>query len=150
MTMSQQEYDSIIDDNTKIIAEDILWENDNHTPTAKFRIEVQSDSEHPIFINGWYNPSSGKLSYAIIHRSVGRIYGLDMGSEHKNPDGVPVGEKHKNYWREGQRDKWAYAPEDITESWRRPVEVWRQFCDEAKLRHLGIMHPPTIQMETLL
>ncbi len=150
MTISQEEYNAIINDDTKRITEDIHWENDPHTPTARFRIEAQSDYEYPIFINGWYNPASGKLSYAIIHRSAGRIYGLDLGADHRNPDGTLIGRKHKNYWHEGHKDKWAYEPQDITESWNRPAEVWRQFCDEAKLLHLGIMHLPIIQMETLL
>ena len=41
----------------------------------------------------WYSPTSGKLSYAIIHRIVGRIYGLDLGADHRNPVGEVVGEK---------------------------------------------------------
>ena len=148
MTLSQQEYQNIIDDNTKIILEDILWETVPHTSGQRFRAEIQSD--YPLSMSGWYNPASYKLSFALIHQNAGRIYGLDLGADHRNPDGVRVGEKHKNYWREGDRDKWAYVPQDITEPWDRPLEVWRQFCDEAKLRHLGIMRPPTTQMETLL
>ena len=101
-------------------------------------------------MKGWYNPSSGKLSYAVIHQSVGRIYGLDLGAEHHNPDGTPVGEKHKNYWVPGSRDKWAYVPEDITEPWNRPLEVWRQFCTEAKLTHSGTMSQPAVQGRFLL
>ena len=58
------------------------------------------------------------------------------------PDGIRVGEKHKHSWREGHGDKWAYIPQDVTEPWNRPVEVWRQFCEEANLRHLGIMRNP--------
>ncbi len=107
-----------------------------------------SREEYPIFVKGWYNPRSGKLSFAIIHRTAGgRIYGLDLGAEHYNPDGRPVGEKHKNHWVPGYRDKWAYAPEDITETWDRPVEAWRQFCDEANLRHSGTMHHPDTRGE---
>ena len=148
MTFSQQEYQDIIDDHTKIILEDIVWERDAYTPGHRFRADIQSN--YPLFLNGWYNPASHKLSYAIIHQGEGRIYGLDLGADHINPDGVHVGEKHKNYWVLGQRDKWAYVPNDITEHWNRPVEVWHQFCNEAKLRHIGIMHPPIIQMEALL
>ena len=101
-------------------------------------------------VKRWYNPSSGKLSYAIVHRRVGRIYGLDLGADHQNPDGQPVGEKHKNYWSPGSRDKWAYVPGDITETWDRPVEVWHQFCAEANLRHSGTMQAPAIQSAMLL
>ncbi len=150
MTLSQQEYDAIITDDTKRIVEDIVWEGRPNSPMRGFRTDVDSDEGYPIFVKGWYNPSSGKLSYAIIHRSVGRIYGLDLGADHQNPDGESVGEKHKNYWTPNNRDKWAYVPPDITETWDRPVEVWRQFCAEANLRHAGIIQVPHIQGAMLL
>ncbi len=150
MTLSQQEYDSIIGDDTKVIAEDIAWQGGAHSPAREFRIGIDSDDGYPIFVKGWYNPYSGKLSYAIIHRSVGRIYGLDLGANHRNPDGQLVGEKHKNYWVPGSRDKWAYVPEDITETWSRPVAVWEQFCDEARLKHAGTLDHPITQRTILL
>ena len=144
MTLSQQEYDDIIADRSKRIDDNIVWEGIQNSSAREFRIDIDSDQGHPIFLKGWYNPYSGKLSYAIIHRSVGRIYGLDLGADHRNPDGQSVGEKHKNYWVPGFRDKWAYVPPDITETWDRPADVWSQFCDEAKLTHLGTMIPPTV------
>ena len=150
MTMSQEEYEGIVNDTTKIINEDIAWEGGANSPTRQFTVDIGSDDGHPIFVKGWYNPRSGKLSYSIIHRSVGRIYGLDLGADHQNPDGAFVGEKHKNYWVPGSRDKWAFVPEDITETWNRPAAVWAQFCAEAKLRHSGTIHPPEIQGSMLL
>lgn len=145
MTLSQQEYNAIIDDDTKVIAEDIAWQPRSNSPAREFRIDIDSDEGYPIFVKGWYNPSSGKLSYAIIHRSVGRIYGLDLGAEHRNPNGELVGEKHKNYWIPGSRDKWAYVPNDITETWNRPVAVWKQFCDEVHLQHTSTIQYPLTQ-----
>lgn len=145
MTLSQQEYDAIINDTTKVIREDISWEGHLNSSRREFRTEIESDEGYPIFLKGWYNSSSGKLSFAVIHRSVGRIYGLDLGADHQNPDGEWVGEKHKNYWVPGYRDKWAYMPPDITENWDGPVEVWRQFCAEANLIHSGVMTPPATQ-----
>ena len=106
---------------------------------------MRSESEYPIFVQGRYNPDNGKLSYAIIHRGEGRIYALDLGAEHRNPDGSHVGDKHKHRWREGDRDKWAYVPDDITESWDRPREVWQQFCAEANLLHSGTIQVPRMQ-----
>lgn len=150
MTLSQQEYDAIINDTTKVINEDIEWEGSVNSPTRRFRVEIESDDEHPIFLDGWYNPLAGKLSYSIIHRSVGRIYGLDLGADHINPDGVSVGEKHKNHWRTGSRAKWAYVPQDITETWNRPFAVWSQFCAEANIRHLGAMQDPAVQGTLIL
>ena len=144
MTLSQQEYDDIIADRSKRIDDNIVWGDIQNSSAREFRIDIDSDQGHPIFLKGWYNPYSGKLSYAIIHRSVGRIYGLDLGADHRNPDGQSVGEKHKNYWVSGFRDKWAYVPPDITETWDRPADVWSQFCHEARLTHFGTMIPPTV------
>ena len=150
MTLSQQEYEAIIGDNTKVIAEDIVWEGSLNSPTREFRIDIGSAEGYPISVKGWYNPRSGKLSYAIILQTVGRIYGLDLGADHCNPDGETVREKHKNYWVPGSRDKWAYVPEDITETWNRPVAVWGQFCAEANLQHSGTMREPVTQGAMLL
>ena len=145
MTLSQQDYDVIIADATKTITADITWEGGPNSPRREFRLDIESGEGYPIFVKGWYNSSSGKLSFSIIHRTAGRIYGLDLGADHQNPDGKFVGEKHKNYWVPGYRDKWAYVPEDITETWDRPVSVWRQFCTEALLTHSGAMQVPVTQ-----
>lgn len=145
MTLSQSEYQTIIDDDAKSIPEDIVWQPADNPQAQTFRVDIEA--EQSLFVQGWYNPFSGKLSYAIIHRGVGRIYGLDLGAEHRNPDGQFVGEKHKNHWQEGYRDKWAYAPQDITAPLNRAVEVWDQFCDEANLRHSGTMNSPSVQPE---
>ena len=145
MTLSQSEYEGIINDTTKVIHEDIAWEGARHSPVREFRVDIDSEDGHPIFVKGWYNPRSDKLSYLIVNRQVGRIYGLDLGADHINPDGNSVGEKHKNYWRSGFRDKWAYVPQDITEPWNRPAAVWAEFCAEANIRHTGTLHDPVIQ-----
>ena len=145
MTLSKSEFNTIIATETKRVEGDINWGPDLNTLAKKFRIEIDSDEGYPLFLQGYYNPYSGKLSYTIIYRGVGRIYGLDLGSEHINPDGRAVGETHKNFWKPGYKDKWAYEPTDITHSWNNPVEVWKQFCVEATLEHRGIMHPPKVQ-----
>ena len=150
MTLSQQEYDSIINDTTKAIVNDIVWEGGRNSPMREFRVDIDSEDGHPIFVKGWYNPRSGKLSYSIIHRQVGRIYGLDLGADHQNPDGEFVGEKHKNYWVPGSRDKWAYVPDDITEPWNRPAAVWSEFCAEGNIQHLGRLRDPFIQGSMLV
>jgi len=96
---------------------------------------------------GRYNPDAGKLSYTLVYEGVGRIYALDLGADHRNPDGALVGRTHKHTWTEEFRDRRAYAPSDITEPWYRPVDVWRQFCDQARLRHSGVMRPPAVPGE---
>jgi hypothetical protein len=74
-----------------------------------------------------------------------------MGSDHKNPDGERVGEKHKHRWRYGYRDKFAYVPSDITALVTNPVAVWQQFCLESKIIHNGSLHqPPHLQLDLFL
>ena len=150
MTISQQDFESILADDTKQVTGDITWtDDDDHSPALEFRAEVESDTAYSLFVVGKYNPLAGKLSYAFIRRGVGRIYALDLGSEHRNPDGRKVGEMHKHKWRHGYRENFAYIPSDITQPWDRPIEVWNQFCAQAKLHHNGAMRPPDIQEELL-
>ena len=78
----------------------------------------------------------------LILKTAGRVYGLDLGKDHHNPQCDQVGEKHKHKWTENFRDKEAYVPNDVTESASDPVAVWKQFCAEAKLTHDGTMTAP--------
>lgn len=151
MTISQQEFEAILADDTKRITDNIVWGDDiDHHPAREFRAEIRNDGNYPIFIAGKYNPLSGKLSYSLILRGTGRIYGLDLGADHRNPDGNMIRGKHKNYWKDGYRAKFAYIPEDITATWDRPVEAWHQFCAEANLSHRGIMRQPDEQRSLLI
>ena len=137
------EFEDLLADGGKRIEGDIVWAPDSRHPGAMaFRAEVVSDAGYPLFVAGWHNPRMGKLSYALIHRQVGRIYALDLGADHPNPDGQWVGDKHKHHWTPGFRDRFAYAPSDITEPWHRPAAVWRQFCAEARIEHRGMMTFP--------
>jgi hypothetical protein len=99
-------------------------------------------------VRGSYNPLIGALSYVLILQTVGRVYALDLGKEHYNPQCDHVCEKHKHRWTERFRDKEAYVPEDITANAADPVAVWRQFCAEARITHQGTLRPvPPVQME---
>ncbi len=84
--MTQTEFEALLADVTKRIEEDISWiEDEDHSPGVEFRIQVVSDPGFPLFVKGWYNREVQTLSYALIHRGVGRIYGLDLGRDHHNP-----------------------------------------------------------------
>ena len=145
--MTQMEFDALIQDTTKQIAEDIAWsEDEDHSPTVEFRVEVESEPGYPIFIRGSYNVLAASLSFALIHRGSGRIYALDMGKEHHNPSCENVGEVHKHRWTDLFADKEAYVPQ-LTAPVSQPIEVWKEFCNEAKIKHEGVMHPlPPIQL----
>lgn len=137
------EYKAIIDDE-KFITENIVWRNaPGRSAAQEFRVDIDYPDVDVLRIKGWYNSTAGTLSYTIFIPSVGRIYGLDMGMIHINPNQKAVGRTHKNYWVEGERDDWAYEPEDITASLNDPVAVWRQFCAEANIRHTGTMYRPS-------
>lgn len=89
-------------------------------------------------------------AFITIHRKAGRIYGLDLGSNHRNPDGKRVGEKHKHCRKEAVRGKEAYVPQDIIALVTEPIEVGQQFCNEAKLTHNGTMKAPSpLQLDLL-
>ncbi len=149
MALTQTEFEVILGDPSKTIVGDIPWlEDEDHSPAAEFRAEVGSDAGYPLFVRGSYNPLAGALTYALIHRGVGRIYALDLGKDHHNPSCQYVGERHKHRWSEVQRDKEAYRPEDVTADVTDPAAVWAQFCAEAGIRHDGRLHdPPSAQGE---
>ncbi|MCS7288612.1 MAG: hypothetical protein NZ699_05705 [Roseiflexus sp.] len=145
--LTDKEFQDILDNETKRIEGDIAWQNDeDHSPSVEFRAEVISNVGWPLMVRGSYNPLIPALSYVLIHKSFGRIYGLDIGKDHHNPQCNQVGEKHKHRWTELYRDKEAYVPPDITAPASDPVTVWMQFCVEAKLKHNGrLMNPPPLQ-----
>ncbi len=140
--MKQQDFEIFLADPTKQINGFIVWEEDeDHSPTVEFRVDVISEAKYPVLVRGSYNPIAQTLTYALIHQAFGRIYALDLGKDHHNPSCSNVGRKHKHRWGEF-RDKVAYVPDDITALISDPVGVWAQFCNEAFLIHNGVMRPP--------
>jgi len=143
MALTNSEFEAILADATKRIDGDIDWrEDEDHSPSVEFRAEISSTAGWPLFVRGSYNPLIPALSYTIILKSEGRVYGLDLGKDHHNPQCNQVGEKHKHKWNEPFRDKEAYVPDDITAPAVEPVTVWAQFCAEAQLTHAGVLKPP--------
>ncbi len=149
MPITQTEFEALIADETKRIDGDLRWtEDEDHSPAYQFRAHVRSDAGYPLFVNGRYNALAGTLSFTLVHRSTGRVYGLDLGADHHNPTCQRVGEKHKHRWTDQFADKWAYVPDDITAPPEEPVAVWQQFCLEARIAHHGTLdRPPAVQQE---
>ena len=141
--MTDAEFQALLGEAGKRIEGDIFWQplNERH-PARRFRANLRSAEFAPLFVAGWYNPGEGKLSYTIVYRNLLRIYGLDLGAVHQIPTGEIMRGPHKHYWTERHQDKMAYAPPDISAPFSRPLEVWRQFCAEARIEHRGVMHPP--------
>ena len=76
MTLSQQEFDAILADETKRIDGDLEWQNDeDHSPArgvpGQRHVRCRLSSVHQRVVA---NPKAGTLSYTLIHRGVGRIY----------------------------------------------------------------------------
>lgn len=143
MTLTNTEFQSILDDPTKIIEGDIVWtEDEDHSPSVEFRAEVRNQAGWPLFVKGSYNRLAKTLSYVLILKTEGRIYGLDLGKDHHNPSCQRVGEKHKHRWTEALRDKDAFVPPDIYADASAPGPVWEEFLAEARIQHLGAMESP--------
>lgn len=150
MTLTNTEFEAILNDASKRIDGDIGWQEDeDHSPCVEFCAEIESDAGWPLFVRGSDNPLIPALSYRLILKTAGRVYGLDLGKDHHNPQCNQVGEKHKHRWTEQLSDKDAHVPDDITASVSAPVDVWKQFCAEARLTHNGTLHGPPPRQEVL-
>ena len=148
MPLTDDEFAVIMEDETKCIGDDVTWgEDEDHSPAQEFRVRVESANGWPLFVNGRYNPVAATLTYVLVLKTTGRIYSLDLGKDHHNPQCEQVGEKHKHRWSERYGDKEAYVPDDVNAPVSDPVAVWDQFCAEARIRHDGRMNRPTIQEE---
>ena len=149
---TQQEFEAILADETKRVAGDILWSDDeDHSPAQEFYVQVLSETGWPVSVKGWCNPLSRKLSYTLRHAATGRIVGLDLGNvAHRNPNRELLEGTHKHRWKDRSKDKEAHAPEDITAQWDEPVAAWRQFCAEVRILHQGTLQPPVLQGEMQL
>ena len=143
MPLTDTEFGSILEDESKRIQGDITWrEDEDHSPALEFRVDVESTNGWPLLLKGRYNSAAGTLTYALILKTTGRVYGLDLGKDHHNPTCEQVGEKHKHRWSERYGDKEAYVPDDVSAPVSDPVAVWKEFCAEARIRHDGTMRRP--------
>ena len=143
MPLTDTEFAAILENESKRIRGDITWrEDEDHSPALEFRVDVESKNGWPLLLKGRYNRAAGTLTYALILKTAGRIYGLDLGKDHHNPTCEQVGEKHKHRWSERYGDKEAYVPDDVNAPVSDPVAVWKEFCTGARIRHVGRMRRP--------
>jgi hypothetical protein len=86
MGFSNQEFEALLLDVSKRIDGDIEWtEDEDHSLSREFRAEVRSDAGWPLMVRGSYNHVVPALTYALILKTVGRIYALCLGKDHHNP-----------------------------------------------------------------
>ena len=120
--LTDSEFAAILEDESKHVRGDIVWrEDEDHSPALEFRVDVESTNGWPLLLKGRYNPVAGTLTYALILKTSGRVYGLDLGKDHHNPSCERVGEKHKHRWSERYGDKETYAPADLSAPVSDPV-----------------------------
>ena len=152
--LTDQEFAGLLADPTKEIIGDIPWTaSPSHPGAHEFTARVRSQSDWPLRVEAWRNPHLARLSYSVIYEGVGRIVGLCLGVKvHHLPDchdtragkrhcACPRG-THKHRWTEQFADQWLYAPSDITADVTDPTAVWRQFCAEIDVSHLGTLVEP--------
>jgi hypothetical protein len=135
----------ILNDSTKIINGDIRWQKDeDHSPTVEFFVSVDCESGYPLRIRGSYNVKCQNLGFSMILGGNGRIYGLDIGTDHRNPKPLNgnIGKLHKHIWKNAYKDKYAYVPDDITAGANEVLKAWQEFCVEAKITHCGTFEEP--------
>ena len=101
MPLTDTEFAAILEDESNRIRGDITRrEDEDHSPALEFRVDVESKTGWPLLLKGRYNPAAATLTYALILKTTGRIYGLDLGKDHHDPTCNQVGEKHKHRWSE--------------------------------------------------
>ncbi len=75
MTITNTEFETILQDESKRIVGDPVWvEDEDHSPSVEFRVEVTSDTGWPLFVRGSYNPLIPALSCTMILKTAGRVY----------------------------------------------------------------------------
>lgn len=48
----------------------------------EFRVDIESTNGWPLFVKGRYNVAAKTRTSALILKTAGRIYGLDLGKDH--------------------------------------------------------------------
>ena len=147
MVFTESDLEAILNDATKTIIGNIRWQPDeDHSPAVEFLVKVDSETEYQLKIRGSYNAKCDTLGFALLLTGHGRIYGLDIGTDHCNPkQRVSIGKLHKHKWTNAHKDKNAYVPFDITARTDDIVKVWAEFCTEAKITHHGALSQPSQQ-----
>ena len=146
-SLSQDEFEAILADESKRIVGDVAWRRlPTRLPSFRVDAAVASDAGWPLRISGWHRPDERRLSYTLLYGDR-RIVGIDFGRNltHTNADGERVRGPHLHFWSEGESTPPALPLERITARADQPLLVWRQFCALLRIMHQGQMWPPEAQ-----
>lgn len=65
MGLTNLEFQTLLEDASKHIVEDIFWQEDeDHSPSVEFRAEVRSEAGYPLFVRASFNALAKTLTYA--------------------------------------------------------------------------------------
>ena len=118
MSFTEDEIQTILNDNSKKICGNILWtRNKSFSDIATFNIPIISDGLGELTLRGSYNLIYSKISFVIVYKQK-RIYSLDIGHDHTNrktktQKRKSIGSVHKHKWSRKFKDAYAYQPDDI-------------------------------------
>ncbi len=143
MELSQEEFESIIADDSKRIVGDIAWRKDpDHRGAFAFAVPVDNAAGRLLRATGWVHLPGRRLSYSLILQAT-RIAGLDYGKtlRHRNLDGTRIVGDHTQHWlAEANRAEARPLPVGMPD-WDDLVAAWRRFCAEVGIVHVGRMRP---------
>lgn len=135
--------DAILDDPSKTIEGNIQWLPDPNHPSAWiFHAPVAHSGETPLVAHGTLQPGQDRLSYLLVLRAVGRVFGICWGYRHLNPSGETVPGPHIHRWTSEHLDRRVEPLGDAGDGASDPIAAWRQFCTRANIVHRGALHPP--------
>lgn len=145
--MEKADFQAILRDTSKRVEGNLSWSRPQPgTPWVKFRANIASEAGYPLQVEGSHNPLAEKTTFTVLYAGKGRIYALDLGGAHKQPDGEMLEGTHKHRLADdGQLE--AYVPLDITADPTDPVLAWDEFCAEFNLAHQGELLAPSVQLE---
>lgn len=136
----------LLDDVTKYISDDVTWRE--ASAWFEFEVRIHDALNSGLKLFGRVSKILPRLHFTVTHPEAGRIYALCVGQDHRNPDGTQVGELHKHIYTDEHGQGWAYVPEDISATLPNVESLWRDFCEEAQIRHDGrFLEPPYRQEE---
>ena len=142
-TLSQEEFEAILADESKRIVGDLIWVAEPGKPGGfKFRAPVRHAGELDMFVAGFERLSTKRLSFALVYDER-RIAGLDLGAVfHTNKDRTRIVGTHLHLWVEQNQETQAYAAPEVTARFDQTMPAWQQFCARLRIVHLGRFREP--------
>lgn len=139
----QDEIDAILQDPAKTIEGEIRWSPDpQHAAAWTFYMPVAHSGTTPLDARATLRREANTLSYLLVLRGSGRIFGICWGYDHLNPSGEIVSGPHVHKWTSEHLDRWVEPFGGASAGTGDPILAWREFCALAHIAHLGEVHPP--------